>query len=296
MNLDAFLYFCGVNLNYLTQKAINDFIAAAIKEDVGDGDHSTLAAIPKAAHNSAHLLIKGKGIIAGMEMAKVIFHEYDRSLEIDLFIKDGETVKEGDIGLKVSGSARSILTMERLVLNCLQRMSGIATYTNELAKSISHTKAKLLDTRKTTPNFRIMEKWAVAIGGGTNHRFGLYDMIMLKDNHIDFAGGISKAIKAVQDYLKTTNKSLRIEVETRTLEEVREVLAVGGVDVIMLDNMDTATMKEAVQIIGGRYITEASGGITETTIKAVAECGVDYISIGALTHSLKSLDMSLKAM
>ena len=296
MNLDAFLYFCGVNLHYLTPKAIKDFIASAIKEDLGDGDHSTLAAISADTQSRAQLLIKDDGIIAGVALAETIFHEYDKQLELEIWIKDGEQVKKGDVGFIVKGSARSILTMERLVLNCLQRMSGIATYTHSLSKMISHTSAKLLDTRKTTPNFRIMEKWAVAIGGGTNHRFGLYDMVMLKDNHIDFAGGIPLAIESVQQYLKATNKSLKIEIETRTLQEVQEVLDVGGIDIIMLDNMDTDTMREAIRMIDGRYVTEASGGITEENIKAIAECGVDFISIGALTHSLKSLDMSLKAL
>lgn len=290
------MYFCGVNLNYLTSSAIRDFIASAIKEDVGDGDHSTLAAIEADAQSQAQLLIKDDGIIAGIALAEAIFHEYDEQLNLHIHIKDGAKVKKGDVGFIVEGSARSILTIERLVLNCLQRMSGIATYTHSLSDMISHTPAKLLDTRKTTPNFRIMEKWAVAIGGGTNHRFGLYDMVMLKDNHIDFAGGINKAIKSVKQYLKETNKSLKIEIETRTLEEVQEVLDTGGVDVIMLDNMDIDTMREAIRMIGGRYATEASGGITEENIKAVAECGVDYISIGALTHSHKSLDMSLKAL
>lgn len=290
------MYFCAVNLNYLTPEAVKDFIASAIKEDVGDGDHSSLAAIGADTQSRAQLLIKDDGIIAGVALAETIFHEYDKQLELEILIKDGEQVKKGDVGFIVKGSARSILTMERLVLNCLQRMSGIATYTHTLSQMISHTPAKLLDTRKTTPNFRLMEKWAVAIGGGTNHRFGLYDMVMLKDNHIDFAGGISKAISSVQQYLKATNRSLKIEVETRTLQEVQEVLDTGGVDVIMLDNMDTHTMREAIKMIDGNYVTEASGGITEENIKAVAECGVDYISIGALTHSLKSLDMSLKAL
>lgn len=296
MNLGAFLYFCGVNLNYLTPQAIKDFITSAIKEDIGDGDHSTLAAIPEDTQSRAQLLIKDDGIIAGIALAKAIFYEYDQQLEVTAQVRDGDQVQKGDVGFIVEGSARSILTMERLVLNCLQRMSGVATYTHALTKMISHTKARLLDTRKTTPNFRIMEKWAVAIGGGTNHRFGLYDMVMLKDNHIDFAGGITKAVKSVQEYLKETHRTLKIEVETRTIEEVQEVLDMGGVDVIMLDNMDTDTMKKAINMIDGKYLTEASGGITEANIKAVAECGVDYISIGALTHSLKSLDMSLKAL
>ncbi|MEO1055143.1 MAG: carboxylating nicotinate-nucleotide diphosphorylase, partial [Bacteroidota bacterium] len=236
------------------------------------------------------------GIIAGIDMAVRIFEQVDQSLKVECLVKDGQSVNQGDIGLYVTGTARSILTAERLVLNCMQRMSGIATYTDSLTQLISGTKAKLLDTRKTTPNFRIMEKWAVSIGGGVNHRFGLYDMIMLKDNHIDFAGGITAALNATHDYLRQNNKKLRIEIETRTLAEVEEVLSVGGVDVIMLDNMMPSTMKDAVNLIDGKCQTEASGGITEKTIREVAECGVDFISVGALTHSTRSLDISLKAV
>lgn len=282
--------------DYLNKSAIQSFIKAALAEDVGDGDHSSLASIPESTQNKAQLIIKGDGIIAGLEMATHIFEEFDPNLKVDLLLKDGDKVEYGDIGLTVSGSARSILTTERLVLNCMQRMSGIATYTDYLMSLIKGTKAQLLDTRKTTPNFRIMEKWAVAIGGGTNHRFGLYDMIMLKDNHIDFAGGIKQAIEATHDYLKKTNRSLRIEIETRNLDEVQQVLAVGGVDVIMLDNMVPSVMKEALKMIHGKYETEASGGITENSIAEVAECGVDFISVGALTHSVESMDISLKAV
>ncbi len=280
----------------MTQDNLQKFIKSALLEDVGTGDHSTLAALPANAQGAAHLLIKEDGIIAGLELAKMIFEHFDHQLEVELLLKDGDKVKAGDIGLKVIGSAASILTTERLVLNCMQRMSAIATKTHKLNKLIKHTSTKLLDTRKTTPNFRMLEKWAVAIGGGQNHRFALYDMIMLKDNHIDFAGGIPAAIKATQDYLKTNKLKLKIEVETRNLDEVRQVMETGGIDVIMLDNMDCPTMKEAVKIIGGKYKTEASGGITEETLKDVAECGVDFISVGALTHHVKSLDISLKAV
>lgn len=289
------MYFCRVKPNYITKEAIRDFIAAAVKEDIGEGDHSSLASVPVEGISQARLVIKDEGIIAGVELAQNIFNHIDPSLEVNLFVSDGDLVRKGDFGLTVKGSARSILAAERLLLNCMQRMSGIATYTHKLQKMISHTSARLLDTRKTTPNFRLAEKWAVHIGGGTNHRFGLFDMIMLKDNHIDFAGGITNAIQATMEYLSKLDRKLKIEVETRTLDEVREVLKIGGVDVIMLDNMSPELMREAVKIIDGKYVVEASGGITEESIKAVAECGVDFISVGALTHSVKSLDISLKA-
>nr|MBI1228590.1 carboxylating nicotinate-nucleotide diphosphorylase [Cytophagales bacterium] len=282
--------------SYITEEKLNEFIQSALNEDVGEGDHSTLAVIPANAVGKAQLLIKENGIIAGLTLAQKIFNYYDPSLDVSLLLEDGQPVKKGDIGLIVSGKAASILTTERLVLNCLQRMSGIATFTHRLNQQIRHTSAKLLDTRKTTPNFRMMEKWAVYIGGGKNHRYALYDMIMLKDNHIDFAGGLRPAIVAAQTYLKDNHLSLKIEVETRNLEEVREVLEIGGFDIIMLDNMDNAMMKKAVEMIGGRYETEASGGINENTLRGVAECGVDYISVGALTHQVKSLDISLKAV
>lgn len=282
---------------YLTQKAINHFIALALKEDIGDGDHSSLASIPESAKSKAQLLIKGDGIIAGVEMAEHIFKAVDPDLSITKqMIQDGDQVTEGAVGFIVAGSARSILTSERLVLNCMQRMSGIATYTHELTQLIKSTNAKLLDTRKTTPNFRLMEKWAVAIGGGTNHRFGLYDMIMLKDNHVDFCGGITKAVNKTKAYLTNNNLDLKIEVETRNLEEVKEALECGGIDVIMLDNMMPSVMRQAVEMIAGKCQTEASGGITESTIAEVAECGVDFISVGALTHSIRSMDISLKAI
>lgn len=281
---------------YLTPENINAFIQSAFKEDIGGGDHSTLASIPLHKEGKAKLLIKEDGIIAGLELAKMIFHHYDPSLKVELLLTDGQEVKSGDVGLTVEGKAASILTTERLLLNCMQRMSGIATKTHQYSQLISHTKAKLLDTRKTTPNFRMLEKWAVALGGGENHRFALYDMIMLKDNHVDFAGGIKKAIQATHQYLKKHNLDLKIEVETRNLNEVKEVLEVGGVDFIMLDNMDYDMMRAAVDLVGDKYKTEASGGINEETLKDVAECGVNFISVGALTHHVKSMDISLKAI
>lgn len=281
---------------YLTKEKINTFIKAAFLEDVGEGDHSTLACIPSHKTGQAQLLIKDPGIIAGLDLAKMIFEYFDPRLKVHLLLEDGQPVQKGDIGLVVEGPAASILTTERLVLNCLQRMSGIATKTQLYTRMISHTSAKILDTRKTTPNFRMLEKWAVSLGGGQNHRFALYDMIMLKDNHIDFAGGIRNAIASSQEYLKSRQLDLQIEVETRSLEDVQEVLDVGGVDCIMLDNMDNEMMKMAVKLINNRIKTEASGGICEDTVIQVAECGVDYISIGALTHHIKSLDISLKAV
>jgi nicotinate-nucleotide pyrophosphorylase (carboxylating) len=280
---------------YITEDFLRHFIASALKEDIGDGDHSSLAAIPEDAKSRARLLVKDTGILAGVELAWKIFHTVDKDLMVEVNLADGSEIKPGDIVCTVSGASRSILAAERLVLNVMQRMSGIATQTRNLVNLIKGTKSQLLDTRKTTPNFRLPEKWAVVIGGGHNHRIGLFDMIMLKDNHIDMAGGIKEAINRTNDYLRATGKKLKIEIETRNLEEVKTVLAVGNVDIIMLDNMNTATMKEAVTLIGGKYKTEASGGITEGNIRSVAECGVDYISIGALTHSIKSLDLSLKA-
>ncbi|MCA6074410.1 carboxylating nicotinate-nucleotide diphosphorylase [Fulvivirga sedimenti] len=281
--------------SYVTSDHIREFLDYAFREDVGDGDHSTLAAIPESSRDHASLLMKDDGIIAGIEAAAQIIQFYDPRLIMHPLVKDGDPVKYGDVLFTLEGPARSLLTVERIILNCMQRMSGIATKTNHLNSLISHTGAKLLDTRKTTPNFRIMEKWAVFIGGGVNHRFGLYDMIMLKDNHIDYAGGIEKAIAATHEYLSKTGRKLRIEIETRNLEEVAQVLKIGGVDRIMLDNMSISEMTKAVELIGNRMETEASGGITEKTIAAVAETGVNFISVGALTHSVRSLDMSLKA-
>ncbi|MGB4973486.1 MAG: carboxylating nicotinate-nucleotide diphosphorylase, partial [Cyclobacteriaceae bacterium] len=272
------------------------FITSALAEDIGEGDHSSLAAIPANATNRAKLLIKADGIIAGLDLAEKIFHFYDPNLVITFQKKDGDPIKKGEIAFIVEGSSRSLLSTERLVLNCMQRMSGIATYTHQLCQIIKGTSAQLMDTRKTTPNFRLAEKWAVLIGGGLNHRYALYDMIMLKDNHIDMAGGIENAINNTKVYLAKQNRKLKIEVETRNLEEVQEVLRVGGADVIMLDNMSPQLMKEAVAIINGQCKTEASGGITELTLRDVAECGVDFISVGALTHSVKSLDLSLKVL
>lgn len=279
---------------YLTDQAISQFISSALAEDIGEGDHSTLGALPIDLNRKAKLLIKDDGILAGVEMATKIFHQFDPSLQLEYFKQDGDEIKRGDIGFIVEGSARSILSTERLVLNCMQRMSGIATYTKRLSKLIEGTGAQLMDTRKTTPNFRLMEKWAVHIGGGSNHRYALYDMVMLKDNHCDMAGGISQAVENTKKYLAAKKKSLKIEVETRNLIEVGQALEVGGVDVIMLDNMNTVDMKSAVALIAGRCKTEASGGITEKNLRTVAECGVDFISVGALTHSVKSLDLSLK--
>jgi nicotinate-nucleotide pyrophosphorylase (carboxylating) len=280
---------------YITPAFLKQFVTSAFAEDVGDGDHSTLASIPADATSKAKLLVKDPGILAGVELANQIFYQYDSSLQVEIKLNDGDPVKKGDVAFTVEGLARSILTTERLVLNCMQRMSGIATYTSRLATLVKGTKAVLLDTRKTTPNFRLLEKWAVVLGGGQNHRIGLFDMVMLKDNHIDMTGGIEQAILRTKEYLRATNKNLKIEVETRTLKEVEEVIRVGGVDVIMLDNMEIDEMKRAVWLINGRYKTEASGGVTEETIRSVAECGVDFISVGALTHSVRSLDLSLKA-
>jgi nicotinate-nucleotide pyrophosphorylase (carboxylating) len=282
--------------SYLTPEAISNFITAALAEDIGEGDHSTLGAVPPATRSRARLQIKDNGILAGVELAVAIFHQFDKELVIDIHKKDGDAILAGDVAFEVSGRAQSILSTERVVLNCMQRMSGIATQTHRLCQLIKGTKARLLDTRKTTPNFRLPEKWAVTIGGGLNHRFALYDMVMLKDNHIDMAGGIRPAIENTRKYLKAGNRSLKIEVETRNLGEVEEVLRVGGADIIMLDNMSIATMTQAVALIAGQCETEASGGITESTLRQVAECGVDYISVGALTHAVKSLDLSLKAV
>lgn len=281
--------------DYISPSFLHDFIKSALVEDLGSGDHSGLASIPANAVSRARLLVKDHGVLAGVELAEHIYKQYDPALRLHVTLHDGDSVREGDVAFTVEGLSRSILATERLVLNCMQRMSGIATKTHHLNQLIQGTRAKLLDTRKTTPNFRLLEKWAVRIGGGFNHRIGLFDMIMLKDNHVDMAGGIERAIVSTNDYLRARNLKLRIEIETRNLGEVEEVLRVGGVDVIMLDNMSTAEMKVAVERIGGKYQTEASGNINETTIRAVAETGVDFISVGALTHTIKSLDLSLKA-
>ncbi|MBW7675570.1 carboxylating nicotinate-nucleotide diphosphorylase [Chryseobacterium chendengshani] len=281
--------------NYATDKVLKKFIKNALEEDIQDGDHSTLSTIPKDLGQSAKLLVKENCILAGVELAEIIFKTFDKDLKVERFIKDGETAKAGDVAFIVTGSARSILSTERLVLNCMQRMSGIATLTQDWDSRLIGTKTKLLDTRKTTPNFRVCEKWAVAIGGGTNHRYGLYDMIMLKDNHIDYNGSITNAVKMAKDYVKKTKKKLKIEVETRNLEEVQEAIN-AKVDRIMLDNMDIATMKRAVKIINGSCESEASGGILRHQLKEIATTGVTYISAGALTHSAKNIDLSLKAV
>ncbi|MGI4821474.1 MAG: carboxylating nicotinate-nucleotide diphosphorylase [Janthinobacterium lividum] len=280
---------------YLTSEALTTFIRTALAEDIGDGDHSALASIPADAHNRAHLLVKAEGVLAGVALAQLIFKEVDASLQMQVLLEDGARVRHGDLAFTVEGPARSILTAERLVLNCMQRMSGIATYTAHLSSLLAGTKARLLDTRKTTPNFRLCEKWAVLIGGGVNHRYGLFDMIILKDNHVDYAGGIAQAVQATHEYLRATGRKLPIEVETRTLAEVQQALEAGGIDRIMLDNMSVSQLREAVALVNGRLPLEASGGINEQTIGEIAETGVDFISVGALTHSAGSLDLSLKA-
>lgn len=274
---------------------LHEFIQLALAEDVGDGDHTSLSTIPADAQKRARLLVKETGILAGVEVAKAIFAEVDPTLVLEVLLEDGDSIKPGDIVLTVHGSARNILTAERLVLNCMQRMSGIATHTRELVNLLEGTNAKLLDTRKTTPNFRICEKMATRIGGAVNHRFGLYDMILIKDNHVDYAGGIEAAITKAVTYLRDTGRQLRIEVETRNQQEVEDVLRVGQVDVILLDNFTPEDTRDMVQLIQGRFVTEASGGIDETNLQAYAQTGVNYISSGALTHQVKSLDLSLKA-
>ncbi len=281
---------------YLSDDAINRFIDSALAEDIGSGDVTTRATLQSDSRIRAQLLVKDSGLIAGLELAQKIFHRFDPSLQIEFKRKEGDVIVPGDVCFIVEGSARSILSCERVVLNCLQRMSGVATLTSRLCSLIADTGAALMDTRKTTPNFRLPEKWAVAIGGGTNHRFALYDMIMIKDNHIDIAGGIEPAIRHVRSYLDSRQSRLKVEIETRNLDEVRAVVKCGGVDVVMLDNMNIATMKTAVELIGGRFKTEASGGISEQNLKAIANCGVDFISMGALTHSVRSLDLSLKVL
>lgn len=279
----------------INEQELRQFIENALHEDVREGDHSSLASIDKDTQGKARLLVKDNGILCGIDVAKAVFEAVDKNLTMDIHISEGNAVQYGDVAFHVYGSAISILTAERLVLNCMQRMSGIATRTSEYVKAIEGTSAKVIDTRKTTPNLRFLEKYAVTAGGGFNHRFGLYDMVMLKDNHIDFCGGITKAVHKVHEYLKIHALNLRIEVETRNLDNVREVMQCGGIDRIMLDNFTPELVKEAVHLIKGKYETEASGGITLDTIRSFAETGVDYISVGALTHSVKSLDLSLKA-
>jgi nicotinate-nucleotide pyrophosphorylase (carboxylating) len=273
---------------------MSELVQNALLEDIGSGDHSSLAAIPENAKGKMRLLVKENGIIAGIEVAKEVLRQVDPAISMHCFKKDGDEIKVGDIVFELEGSACSMLTAERTLLNFLQRMSGIATVSKQYADAVKDTKTKILDTRKTTPNLRELEKYAVKIGGSENHRFGLYDMIMLKDNHIDFAGGIEKAIDATHEYLKKNNLNLKIEIETRTLDEVKRVVKYGKIDRIMLDNFTPEEIKKALKIIAGQYETEASGGITLKNIKEYAATGVDYISIGALTHHIKSLDLSLK--
>jgi len=280
----------------MTEQFIEELIDLAIREDIGDGDHSSQSCIPETAQGKVQLLVKEEGIIAGVEIAGKVFSKIDPEVKIEIFIKDGTKVKPGDIAFTVQGKVWTLLKTERLVLNIMQRMSGIATRTNEYVKRLDGLHTKVLDTRKTTPGMRVLEKMAVKTGGGENHRMGLYDMVMLKDNHIDFAGGIEKAITSVKKYLKENNKDLKIEVEVRNMDELNEVMRVGGIHRIMLDNFDIEQTKAAVELIDGKYETESSGGITMDTLRDYAECGVDYISVGALTHHIKSLDMSLKAM
>lgn len=282
-----------MSLQYLSEIAINSFIRLALSEDVGEGDHSSLSCIPLENTSTAILLAKADGVIAGISLSERIFLMVDEKLEFNTKKRDGNIIQMGDVVMEISGNSRSILKAERLVLNCMQRMSGIATLTSQYVKALAGTKSKILDTRKTTPNFRLFEKWAVVIGGGQNHRYNLADMIMLKDNHIDCAGGIEKAVKNVNAYKKEKNLTIGVEVETRDLEEVKQLLKCQGVQRIMLDNMTNEQMTEAVGLINGQMEVEASGGITLETIKGVAQTGVDFISVGALTHSYISLDLSL---
>lgn len=275
---------------------LNDFIIRSLEEDIGDGDHSTLACIPADAIGGARLIVKEEGVIAGVEIAKQVYKVADPDLIIDIKMIDGAFVNEGDIVFTVTGRQQSILKTERLVLNIMQRMSGIATSTRTYVNNLKGLKTQILDTRKTTPGFRYFEKEAVRLGGGLNHRVGLYDMIIIKDNHIDFAGGIKIAIEKTINYLKENNKTLKIEIEARDLQDVAEVLEIGGVDRIMLDNFSIEETRQAIKLINGRIETESSGGITLSSIRAYARCGVDYISVGALTHQIRSLDLSLKAL
>lgn len=290
------LQFQNNKITESTKKDILEIIDFAISEDIGEGDHTSIATIPSNAKGKAKLLVKDSGILAGVELAEMIFHRIDPTMKMTVFIQDGSQVESGQVAFEVEGSSRSILSSERLVLNFMQRMSGIATKTFQLASIIKDYKTKLLDTRKTTPGIRIMEKWAVKIGGGNNHRFALYDMIMIKDNHVDYAGGIKQAIERTHAYLKEKGKELKIEIEVRNFNELNQVLAVGNVNRIMLDNFSPVQLTEALTLIDrSRYETEASGKITEQNILEYAKTGVDFISSGSITHSYKSLDLSLKA-
>ena len=277
------------------EQLIDELIDLAFAEDIGDGDHTTLCCIPDTAMGKSRLLIKEPGILAGVEIARKIFHRFDPDLKMTVYIEDGTAVKPGDVAFVVEGRVQSLLQTERLMLNVMQRMSGIATMTHRYVKKLEGLHTRILDTRKTTPGMRMLEKEAVKIGGGVNHRIGLFDMILLKDNHVDFAGGIENAISRCHDYLKAKGKDLKIEIEVRNLDELKEVMRVGGVDRIMLDNFSPELTREAVKIVGGNYEIESSGGITFDTIRDYAESGVDFVSVGALTHSVKGLDMSFKA-
>jgi len=280
----------------LDKEYIHSFIANALAEDVGDGDHTSRATIPAGTQGKAKLLVKDTGILAGVDLALEIFKQVDPDLKMNVLLQDGAPIKPKDIVLEVEGDAQSILTAERLVLNCMQRMSGVATKTHEIAELLKGTRTKVLDTRKTTPGMRYLEKLAVKIGGGVNHRFGLFDMILIKDNHVDYSGGIKRAIQNAKDYLQKTGRKLAIEIEVRNLEELQQVLDAGGIDRILLDNFNFDDLRKAVGMVDGKFETEASGGITIENIREYAECGVDYISVGALTHSVRSLDLSLKAV
>lgn len=279
-----------------TVDELNDrLIDLAFSEDIGDGDHTTLCCIPEDAMGKSQLIIKEKGILAGIRIAKEVFNRFDSSMKVSVLIEDGAKVKPGDIAMVVEGKVRSLLQTERLMLNIMQRMSGIATMTSQYVELLKGTQTHVLDTRKTTPGMRMMEKEAVKIGGGVNHRIGLFDMILLKDNHVDFAGGIANALDRCHAYLKEKNLDLKIEIEVRSFDEINQVMQHGGVNRIMLDNFSVEDTRKAVEIIGGKYETESSGGITKETLRSYAECGVDFISVGALTHSVKGLDMSFKA-
>jgi nicotinate-nucleotide pyrophosphorylase (carboxylating) len=280
----------------MNSKTLSELIKLAITEDIGDGDHSSISCIPENASGQAHLLIKEQGVLAGIEVAMLVFHQIDPELKLEVFLEDGAKIKNGDVAFIVSGKVLSILQSERLVLNFMQRMSGIATTTNNYVRKLEGLKTRVLDTRKTTPGLRVFEKIAVKTGGGENHRMGLFDMIMLKDNHIEFAGGIKEAINSTHAYLVSIGKNLRIEIEARNLSEIREILETGRINRIMLDNFTLNDTRKAIELINGKYETESSGGITLETIRDYAECGVNYISVGALTHQIHSLDMSLKAI
>jgi nicotinate-nucleotide pyrophosphorylase (carboxylating) len=283
-------------MTIINDPIIDQFIDNAIREDVGDGDHTSMAIIPETSIGKAQLLVKDNGIIAGIAVAKRIFEKFDPQIRFDAIISDGSSVNYGDIAFTVEGKVLTILQCERLVLNIMQRMSGIATQTSIYAEKLKGLKTKVLDTRKTTPGMRLLDKWAVLLGGGKNHRIGLYDMILIKDNHIDFAEGIENAITSVKRYLERTNKKLKIEVEARTIDDIHTILKIGGINRILLDNFNIEQTRIAVSLINGKFETESSGGITLETLRDYAECGVDYISVGALTHQIKSLDLSLKAI